>query len=437
MSSIKPTKMSPVARQFLDKMMALSDRLNHQTEAENLIEKRQLAKQHLWQTGLPTRKDEDWQYTSIQPLLQQDFGVNDAATSADLSIDEIQSCLPSFDTIRLVFVDGVFAEKLSAGFDFIPDGLSIEMADADAIQTISLSEDANPFQWLNELMLDQGLTIALDAHLILELPLHILLVQTQPQKLLSPRLQVHLAQGAQCQLLQQYVNVSNPSLTWVNGVAQIELEEGAHCKQLVLQDLSEDSFYFYHQAVTQAKASHFESTYIGLGGLLSRHHSDVTQQGDAAETLQDSIVLGSGQQVLDTRTLTQHQALQGQSRQLHKLVLADDARGVFNGMINVARHAQKTDGQMDTKCLLLSPRAKMDAKPQLEIDADDVKCSHGFAAGQMDEDQIFYAQARGIRRADAVQMITQAFLLEPLEKFQTQPALQAWLTQMVVQKLSL
>jgi len=104
-------------------------------------------------------------------------------------------------------------------------------------------------------------------------------------------------------------------------------------------------------------------------------------------------------------------------------------------MIEVAKGAQKTDGQMDTKSLLLSPKAKVDAKPQLEIYADDVKCSHGCAAGQIDEDQIFYAQARGIRRSDAMQLITQAFLLEPLDKWQTQPEMQAWLTKLIVQKL--
>jgi len=435
MSSIIPRKMSPAARQFLDKIMALSDALNERMAVKALIEKRQAAKQQLLTMGLPTRKDEDWQYTSIQSLLQQAFSLKHVQEPIELTTAQIQTFLPNFDTIRLVFVDGVFSEQLSGGFDFIPDGLSIEMADADAIQTINLSEKADAFQWMNELMLDQGVTIELDARVSVEAPLHILYIQTQTAEVLSPRLQVRLGQSSQLQLLQQYVCLTEEVTTWVNGISHITVGENAQCKQLVLQQLSQNSFYFNHQHFVQAAASHIETSYIALGSLLSRHQSVATQQGDAAETDQDSIVLGRGQQVMDTRTLTQHQALHGHSRQLHKLVLADEARGVFNAMIEVAKGAQKTDGQMDTKSLLLSPKAKVDAKPQLEIYADDVKCSHGCAAGQIDEDQIFYAQARGIRRSDAMQLITQAFLLEPLDKWQTQPEMQAWLTKLIVQKL--
>ncbi|PLA75157.1 Fe-S cluster assembly protein SufD [Hydrogenovibrio sp. SC-1] len=435
MSSKTSPKMSPAARQFIDKVIGLSTSLNAQTEADALVVKREAAQQQLLSLGLPTRKDEDWQYTSIQPLLQQDFRLSETVSTAELSLAQLEPFLPDFETIRLVFVDGEFSESLSAGFEYIPDGLSIEMADADAIQSIALPETADAFQWINELLLDQGLTIQLDAQIVLEVPLHILFVQTQSGTVLTPRLQVHLGEAAQCQLLQHFVCLADETLTWVNGVGQITLEAGATCKQVVLQDLSDSSFYFNHQTTTQATNSNFESTYLALGSQLSRHHSVAQQQGDAAETTQDSIVPGRDQQLLDTRTLTQHHALHGQSRQLHKMVLGDAARGVFAGMIEVAKGAQKTDGQMDIKSLLLSPQAKVDAKPQLEIYADDVKCSHGCAAGQIDEDQLFYAQARGIRRTDAMQLITQAFLLEPLEKFQVQPAMQAWLTQRVVDKL--
>lgn len=435
MSSTISPKMSPAARQFIDQIIRLSASLNAQTEAEALIEKRKAAEQCLLSQGLPTRKDEDWQYTSIQPLLQQTFKLNDTSLETELSLEQLTPYLPDFDTIRLVFVDGEFSESLSAGFDFIPDGLSIEMADADAIQSINLPETADAFQWMNELLLDQGLTLQLDDRVMLEVPLHILYLQTQIETVYSPRLQLHLGQAAQCQLIQHYVSFADEPQVWINAVTQIDLEADAYCQQVALQELSPNSFYFNHQTVNQAATSKFESSYIALGSQISRHHSVANQQGDGAETTQDSVVPGHCQQLLDVRTLTRHLALHGQSRQLHKMVLNDTSRGVFAGMIEVAKGAQKTDGQMDVKSLLLSPQAKVDAKPQLEIYADDVKCSHGCAAGQIDEDQLFYAQARGIRRPDAIQLITQAFLLEPLEKYQTQPAMQTWLTQRVVNKL--
>lgn len=435
MSSTTVAKMSPAARQFLDKLMALSESLNAQTEAETLIEKRRQAQQHLLANGLPTRKDEDWQYTSIQSLLQQDFSLHSADTAETLTLDQIKPYLPDLQTIRLVFVDGVFSEALSAGFDFIPDGLSIEMAEADAIQTVGLADGADAFQWVNELLLDQGLSLRLEANTLLDVPLQLLYIQTQTGRVLNPRLQLSVGAASQLQLIQQFVSLSDQTTTWINGLAQMEVAESAIFKQVVLQDLNQHSYYFQHQTLQQAASSQIETTYVALGALLSRHHSRVTQTGDMTETSQNSIGLGHGQQLIDSRTDTRHHAVNGQSRQLHKLVLDDQSRGVFSGMIEVARGAQKTDGQMDNKNLLLSRQAKVDAKPQLEIYADDVKCSHGCSAGQIDEDQIFYAQARGIGREDAVQLITQAFLLEPLEML-SQLEIKSWLTARILRKLS-
>lgn len=425
-------KMSPAARQLLDQLVAESQRLNEQTEAEALIEKRQAAQERLLSQGLPTRKDEDWQYTSLIPMLSHVFEIKPAKA---ITLDDIQSFLPEFDTIRLTFVDGVFSEELSSGFDFIPDALSIEMADADAIQSIGLEEQADAFQLMNEMLLDQGLTISLEKGEALAVPVHILHVQTQSEQWVNLRTQVDLAENSEMMLLQQFVSLELGHSALVNDIAKVTVADHARFKQVVLQDMNSESFYFANQFFEQSSSSVIETNYIGLGCEISRHQNYLMMLGEHSESMQNSIGLGTGKQVIDSRTSTTHQAAHCNSRQLHKLVLDDQSRGVFNGMIHVVKGAQKTDGQMDNKNLLLSKTAKVDAKPQLEIYADDVKCSHGCASGQIDEQQVFYAQARGIRKADALQLITRAFLLEPLESI-TNLTLRNWLTETISRKLA-
>lgn len=425
-------KMSPAARQLLDQLVAESQKLSEQTEAEALIEKRQAAQEKLMSKGLPTRKDEDWQYTSLLPLFKHAFTVKPAQ---EIALEAIQPFLPEFEAIRLTFVDGVFSEELSAGFDFIPDALSIEMADADAIQSVNLEEQADAIQLMNEMLLDQGLTLSLDKGEGIEVPVHVLHVQTQPDQLVNLRMQIDLSENSEMMLVQQFVSLKDGDSALVNDLTKVTVADKARFKQVVLQDMNQESFYFANQFFDQSASSVVETNYIGLGCEISRHQNYLMMLGEHAESLQNSIGLGTGKQIIDSRTSTTHQAAHCNSRQLHKLVLDDQSRGVFNGMIHVVKGAQKTDGQMDNKNLLLSKTAKVDAKPQLEIYADDVKCSHGCASGQIDEQQVFYAQARGIRKADALQLITRAFLLEPLESI-SNLSLRSWLTDTVSRKLA-
>lgn len=425
-------KMSPAARQMLDHLVAEARQLNGNTQAEALIEKRLEAESRLLAQGLPTRKDEDWQYTSVLPWLQHRFRIRPPADEPGL--DALQTHFLPETAIRLVFVDGVFSEALSAGFDRIPNALSIEMAEADAIQTIAPMAQADAFELMNEMLLDQGLTLRLEDRAVLDVPVYVMQVQTQSEGLTNLRLQVELGKQSDMTLIQQYICLDGVESVFVNALAHLHLAEQACLKQLVVQDLSADSYYFNHQYFHQAASSTLSTVYLGLGAVLSRHQNQVALSGAHAECEQNSIGFGNDQQVVDSRTDTIHLAPHCQSRQLHKFVLDDQARGVFNGMIQVAQAAQKTDGQMDNKNLLLSNEAKMDTKPQLEIYADDVKCSHGCASGQMDDNQLFYAQARGIRKADAKRLITQAFLLEPLEGV-LPPTCHQWLASRVMRKL--
>ncbi len=228
---------------------------------------------------------------------------------------------------------------------------------------------------------------------------------------------VVLEENAEMTLVEQFVSLSTDEdfKGCTNVVTEMDIAKSARMKQVLVQQQNHSSYYFNNQFIFQADQSTFNTFYTGLGSLISRHQNHLFMNGEHIENQQNSACLGRGQQTMDSRTNTEHNQVWGKSQQLHKYVLDDSAVGVFDGMIRVDRLAQKTDGQMDNKNLLLSTKAKVDCKPQLEIYADDVKCSHGSATGQINQDQIFYLQARGIPRSKAIKMITQSFLMEPAE----------------------
>jgi len=240
-------------------------------------------------------------------------------------------------------------------------------------------------------------------------------------------------ENAELTLVEQFVslidNTENAAFeACTNVVTVMNLEASARVRQVVLQQQSDFAYYFHNQFIFQSDLSDFNTFYGGLGSQLSRHQNHLFMNGERIENTQNSACLAHKKQVVDSRTNTQHKQVWGASRQLHKYVLADAAVGVFDGMIGVDRQAQKTDGQMDNKNLLLSSAAKMNSKPQLEIYADDVKCSHGCATGQINQEQIFYLQARGISRTKAIEMITKAFLMEPVEMI-NRADVQQWVAQ--------
>jgi Fe-S cluster assembly protein SufD len=434
-------KLSPLAQSAVDFYLAQAQALSarHDDQPEMKAFRLSLAERFA-QQAFPSRRDEDWKYTPITGFLQTHYVVEGLA-----KIDEaaIKKLLPPFDVMHLVFIDGYFSERYSDDLSELPRGLSIEpVKDAldfsqghCALMTHEEKIQAEPFGCLNSMLFDDGVLISLDPHCQVERPILCSFLQTQDGHANTIRNRVVLAHGAKLTLIQQHVSAQPDLNAFDNVVSEIELAEHANLQQIVLQDIATQGAYFGLQMIDQAEKSVFNSVYVGLGAALSRHQNVLMMAGDHIESNQSSACLATGKQVMDTRTHTEHQAWWGVSRQLHKLVLDDQAVGVFNGMIKVHKGAQKTDGQMDNKNLLLSKTAQIDSKPQLEIYADDVKCSHGSASGQISEEQIFYLRARGINQADARRLVTQAFLLEPLEAVSS-PKTQAWLANKLTQKLN-
>lgn len=415
-------KISPMAQQAVDHYIAQSLLLNAAFPNDKVIAGRQRAQAIFAQQAFPTLRDEDWQYTKLTGFVQNRYEVlgNHSVKLADL-----HAFLPPYAVTKVIFVDGWFSEELSDDLSVLPKGVSFEST-RDVFEVPGATDqlfrheeliNKTPFGVLNSLLMADGYYLQISANTVLETPIFVLYVQSQDNQMATVRNHVVLEENAEMTLVEQFVSLSaDKTFTGcTNVVTEMEIAKSARMKQILVQQQNHAGYYFNNQFIFQADNSTFNTFYAGLGSLISRHQNHLFMNGEHIENRQNSACLGRGQQTVDSRTNTQHNQVWGKSQQLHKYVLDDASVGVFNGMIRVDRLAQKTDGQMDNKNLLLSTKAKMDCKPQLEIYADDVKCSHGSASGQINESQIFYLQARGIPRSKAIEMITQSFLMEPAE----------------------
>ena len=434
-------KFSPAIQSAMQHYAQLSEDLNKVCDNPKLVELRQQALEQFMQTGFPTRRDENWGYTNLTGFMQTHFKLEGLS---HVSMKNIAAFLPTYPAIRIVMLDGWFSEDLSDDLAGLPSGISLESSSdlfeiQDYVQNIiqpSAEMKAEPFALLNSLLVNDGFNLQVTKNTAIETPVFVLHVQTQNQHISNLRNRVVVEENAEVTLVQSFVTLSDDSafVSTTNVVTDIDIAASARFKQVILQQQNDQSYYFNNQFIKQGANSLFNTFYTGVGSLTSRHQNHVELNGDHIETSQNSACYATDKQTVDSRTYTGHNQLHGLSQQLHKYVLDGEAVGVFNGMIKVARGAQKTDGQMDNKNLLLSATAKMDCKPQLEIYADDVKCSHGSATGQIAADQIFYLQARGIKKPQAIQMITEAFLLEPVETI-NQPELREWISGILSSKL--
>lgn len=416
---MKPRKISPVVQKAVEHYASEARSLIKSSDNAKLNALREQALARFETSALPNQRDEDWQYTRLTGFVQDHFHIQ---PSAQITSEQVKQFLPSFAVTKVVFVDGWFSEALSDDLSSLPKTAYFEtfvdVVDdgGDCTKLFAIEDEVakEPFANLNSCLATDGFYLQLEANSHLEMPIFVLHIQTNSNQSSHTRNRISVGENAELTLVERYVSLDAES-TFTNVVTHLDIAKHARVKQIVMQEQVEAAYYFNNQYIYQAESSQFNTFYGSMGSQIARHQNHLWMNGEHIESEQNSACLAKNKQVVDSRTDTQHNDVWGQSHQLHKYVLTDTATGVFNGMIRVDQKAQKTDGQMDNKNLILSNDAKMDTKPQLEIYADDVKCSHGSATGQIDANQIFYLQARGINREDAIKMITHAFLLEPTE----------------------
>ncbi len=342
-------------------------------------------------TALPTRKLEAWRYTDLRALGGISFSAAPAMTA---SVD-----LPDLGIPRLVFINGAFDAARSSEFVYL--------------QSFSVVAEGStqPLALINAEQARDGVTISvppgIDAGAVL-LVSH----ASGGAFAFHPRHRITLGAGARLTIIEI---AKGDGVYWHNPVTDIALHEGATLSHYRLQDESEEAFHLATIRAKVAEGASYESFTAVLGARLSRAEFHVSLMGKAANTHLNAAQLLGGVQHGDFTSIVHHAAPDGTSRQTVKSVLSDSARGVFQGRIEVDRAAQKTDGYQMNQALLLSPTAEMDIKPELQIFADDVKCSHGATIGALDPEQVFYLRSRGIPEDAARSMLIRAFLTEALE----------------------
>lgn len=368
---------------------------------------------------IPTTRDEEWRFTDISLLTK--ISLQPAHAVISLTKAEIQRFLIEEADTRLVFVDGIYAPSLSyvpAASGIIVGNLATVLAKNAGVLKQHLGQHAatkdNVFAALNTAFLHDAALVLLPRNVAVSAPLHLLFIATQKEVVSYPRTLVLADNGCAVTVVEDYVSLQDEAY-FTNAVTEFVLADNAHVNHIRVQREGAKAFHIASCAAILSRASNYQSVSVAMGARISRYNLNV-KMAEGAECSADGLALISARQLADTHTCIDHAQPHGTSRQLHKCIVGGAAHAVFNGKIMVRHGAQKTDSQQSNHTLLLTEKAHIDTKPQLEIFADDVKCTHGATIGQLDSEEVFYLQSRGLSETVARNMLTYAFGAEIIER---------------------
>ncbi|WP_348242803.1 Fe-S cluster assembly protein SufD [Leptolyngbya sp. DQ-M1] len=369
--------------------------------------------------AIPSTRDEEWRFTDVSDLLSLSLKI---AEPASLSFPQIEAfLLPETTNSRLVFVDGVFAADLSA-IDDLPDGVVVsnletvlELMPSVKDYIAKLPGEDEVFTALNTASLTDSAIVFVPRNQDVEVPIHLLFVSTQAEAIVQPRVCVIAETGSRVTLIEDFVSLTEGAY-FTNTVTEIAVAENAEVRHTRVQRDSNAAFHIGRTAVSQARDSRYSCTAVNFGGRLSRHNLDVYQTGEQTETTLNGLTVIDGDRIGDTHSLLSLSKPYGVGNQVNKTIASDRAHAIFNGKVFVPQAAQQTDARQLSRNLLLSPKARVDTKPQLEIVADNVKCAHGATVSQLEDDEVFYLQSRGIDQDSARKLLTYAFAIEIIDQ---------------------
>lgn len=382
--------------------------------------------QRLAKVGLPTPRLEAWKYTNLRPLLKHDFAAPADDGDGGLRIDRIPSLQPAAETThRLVFVNGRYRPELSH-LGSLPAGVTIGSLAAllrDAPQRLEPhlgqlgSLEEHPMMALNTALMEDGFVLLLDDGVVLTDPIDVVFIAATGERALAfhPRNLMVLGRDSQATVLEHHAGQGEQA-TLSNLATEAWIGPGARLWHYRKQEELRSAFHLSSTQLRLARAATYDSFVLSTGARLSRNEVKVELAGEGAECHLNGAYLMRGEQHCDTTTVVEHKVPHTTCREMFRGVLDDAARAVFQGRIVVEPGAQKTDGHQLCQTLILSDRAEIDAKPELEIYADDVKCSHGATAGELDDAALFYLRSRGIPEARARHILIESFLGEAVEK---------------------
>ena len=374
--------------------------------------------------NLPTKHDEDWRFTDISPLTKISF--QPVREASPLKNSDVEHFYLTEAVTRLVFIDGIYAPHLSTQIaePFKKSGVVVSSLAAASSENLAAIESHlgyhtelqdNIFAALNTSFLHEGALIIVPRNISVETPIHLLFIATQKEVSSHPRCLLIAEPNSRVTVIEDYVTLREETYI-TNTVAEFVLADSAHVNHVRIQRDSKEAFHIANCSVSLAQKSNYQSVSIAFGARISRYNLNVLLKGEGAECTADGLALISNRQLADTHACIDHIKPHCTSHQLHKCIIDDAAHAVFNGKIIVRPDAQLTNSTQSNRNLLLTSKARIDTKPQLEIFADDVKCAHGATIGQLDNEEIFYLKSRGLSEVTARDLLTYAFGAEVIER---------------------
>ncbi|TGD58576.1 Fe-S cluster assembly protein SufD [Flavobacterium humi] len=370
--------------------------------------------------GFPTKKEESWKYTSLNTILKNDFSVFPKKDNAIEFKDVKKFFLNDVDTYKVIFIDGIFSSYLSSTTH---DGLDVCLMSSALtkpkykmiIDTFfnQVASKEESLTTLNTAFANEGAYINIPKSKVVEKPIEIIYFSTgnEAALMVQPRNLIIVGENAHVQIIERHQSLNeNPVLT--NSVTEIFAQKRAIVDYYKIQNDLQSSNLVDNTYIAQKQESRVAVHTFSFGGNITRNNLNFYHQGERIDSTLKGITIIGDKQHVDHYTLVQHATPNCESHQNYKTILNDSSTGVFNGKIFVEKEAQKTDAFQQNNNILLSDKATINAKPQLEIFADDVKCSHGCTIGQLDENAMFYMQQRGIPKKEAKALLMYAFTSE-------------------------
>ncbi|PSB00539.1 Fe-S cluster assembly protein SufD [Merismopedia glauca CCAP 1448/3] len=400
---------------YLSKLLQQRNRLNLQGVSQNVAtgweSLRRQGEAVVQEMAIPTTKEEEWRFTDLSSLLEVDF-----QPSTVIPQDVTPHIFTETANSRLVFINGEYVPEVSS-LTAIPSDIFVGNLRHTQIGEVTNylgkqkgSEEV--FTALNTASFTDGALLWIPSRREVTTPIHLLFISTAGSSptITHPRCLVVVGTGSSLTLVEEYISIGAQNLT--NSVNEMWLGANAQVNHTRVQRQGSSDYQIGKTAIAQAQDSRYTCNDITLGAKLSRHNLEIYQTGSGTETVINSLTAISETQLADTHSGIFLNHPHGTARQLHKCIVGDRARAVFNGKIFVPKPAQLTDAGQLNRNLLLSPKARVDTKPQLEITADNVKCAHGATVSQLEDDQIFYLQSRGLDATNARHLLIKGFALE-------------------------
>ncbi|MBL1213070.1 MAG: Fe-S cluster assembly protein SufD [Ignavibacteriae bacterium] len=426
---------------YLSEFKEFENKLNGQSKTY-LHKLRKNAAVKFGELNFPTLKDEEWKYTNVKPILEHQFKLSESSETPT-DIDLSRYLFDGFDSHTLIFINGRFSEELSS-IKELPKGVIV-----DSLNNISQNNPEllqkyfkegegidNAFNALNNTFASDGLIVSVPNNVIVEKPIQVLFLSGDKNEavLSVPKNLIIAGANSQAKIIINYYGISsNPYLK--NITTDIHLEESAIVDLYKIENEDDKNGYHIEKTqVHQKESSVFSHYSINFGGKIVRNDLKSKLNGENIECNFFGLYLASGDQHIDNHTFVDHAQPNSVSNELYKGILDDNSKGVFSGKILVRQPAQKTNAYQSNKTVLLSDGASVDTKPQLEIYADDVKCSHGATVGHLDKTAYFYILSRGIPAELAKSMLIRAFVNDVIESVKIEP-LKEKLNHMIFEQL--